>query len=114
MLYKKRIILKFREFLIERGLFFCSLISVFTILGIILVLSFETFEFFKEVPIIKFLTDTQWTPIFINKHFGIFPLLCGTLEYRAIFTCGMTLFVLTFVLNTFSFKLKKHFQEVYE
>ena len=78
MLYKKRIILKLKEFLIERGLFFCSLLSVLTTLGIVLVLSFETFEFFKEVPIWKFLTDAQWTPLFVNKHFGILPLLSGT------------------------------------
>ncbi|MBU4472774.1 MAG: phosphate ABC transporter permease subunit PstC [Candidatus Omnitrophica bacterium] len=70
--------LKLKEFLIERGLFFCSLLSVLITLGIVLVLSFETFEFFKEVPIWKFLTDTQWTPLFVNKHFGILPLLCGT------------------------------------
>lgn len=78
MPYQKKIILKLKEYLIERLLFFCSLLSVFTTLGIILVLSFETFEFFKEVPILKFLTDTQWTPLFINKHFGILPLVCGT------------------------------------
>jgi phosphate transport system permease protein len=78
MRQKKRIPLKLKEFLIEKGLFFCSLLSVFTTFGIVLVLSFETFEFFKEVPILKFLTDTQWTPLFVNKHFGILPLLCGT------------------------------------
>lgn len=38
----------------------------------------------------------------------------GTLEYRTIFACGMSLFVLTFVLNAVSFKLKKRFQEKYE
>ncbi|OGW70992.1 MAG: phosphate ABC transporter permease subunit PstC [Omnitrophica bacterium GWA2_41_15] len=75
---KRRVLLKIKETLIERLLFFCSLLSVFTTLGIILVLSFETFEFFKEVPVLKFLTDTQWTPLFINKHFGILPLLSGT------------------------------------
>ncbi|MCM8781194.1 MAG: phosphate ABC transporter permease subunit PstC, partial [Candidatus Omnitrophica bacterium] len=78
MLSKKRFILKFKEFLIEKTLFIFSLLSVFTTIGIILVLSFESIEFFKEVSIIKFLTDTQWTPLFINKHFGILPLLCGT------------------------------------
>ncbi|MCM8796207.1 MAG: phosphate ABC transporter permease subunit PstC, partial [Candidatus Omnitrophica bacterium] len=62
MLLKRRFILKLKELFIERLLFFFSLLSVATTLGIILVLSFETFEFFKEVPIIKFLTDTQWTP----------------------------------------------------
>lgn len=75
---KRKGILKIKEILIERLLFLCSLLSIFTTLGIILVLSFETFEFFKEVPLFKFLTDTQWTPLFINKHFGILPLLCGT------------------------------------
>src|SRR3989338_1307389 len=78
MLYKKKIILKLKEFLIERGLFFCSLLSVLTTLGIVIVLSFETFEFFKEVSILKFLTDTQWTPLFVNKHFGILSLFAGT------------------------------------
>ncbi|MEK7868559.1 MAG: phosphate ABC transporter permease subunit PstC [Candidatus Omnitrophota bacterium] len=70
--------LKTKEILIERLLFFCSLLSVVTTLGIILVLLSETLEFFKEVPVWQFLTDTQWTPLFVNKHFGILPLLCGT------------------------------------
>ncbi len=78
MLLKRKAFLKIKEALIERLLFLSSLLSIFTTLGIILVLSFETLEFFKEVPIIKFLTDTQWTPLFVNKHFGILPLLCGT------------------------------------
>ncbi len=39
----------------------------------------ETVGFFKEVSILKFLTDTQWTPLFTIKHFGILPLLSGTI-----------------------------------
>lgn len=66
----------------ERGmefiLFLCASFSIFTTIGIIGVLIFETFEFFKEVSIIDFLTDTQWTPLFVEKHFGILPLLSGT------------------------------------
>jgi phosphate transport system permease protein len=38
----------------------------------------------------------------------------GTLEYRTIFAVGMSLFVVTFVLNIISFFLKKSFREVYE
>jgi phosphate transport system permease protein len=38
----------------------------------------------------------------------------GTLEYRTIFACGMSLFIITFILNAVSFKLKKRFQEIYE
>ena len=65
--------------LIERLLLCCSLLSVFTTAAIIYVLLSESIGFFKEVRIIDFLTDTQWTPMFTNKHFGILPLLCGTL-----------------------------------
>ncbi len=57
----------------------CSLVSVLTTIGIILVLSIDTFKFFGEVSIVSFFTDTQWTPLFEDKHFGIMPLLAGTL-----------------------------------
>ena len=55
-----------------------ALFSVFITIGIIGVLIFETFEFFKVVSIVDFLTDTQWTPLFSEKHFGILPLFAGT------------------------------------
>jgi len=50
-------------------------------------LSFETFAFFKEVSLLEFFTDTQWTPLFVNKHFGILPLFCGTLLTTLIAMC---------------------------
>ncbi len=71
---------KFIEFI----LFACSALTLLTTVGIILVLSFETFSFFREVSIIDFLTDTEWTPLFSNKHFGIMPLLAGTFLVTAI------------------------------
>lgn len=73
-----------KEKIIEAVLLFCALVSVFTTISIIAVLSVETFEFFKVVPIISFLTDRQWTPLFTDKHFGITPLLCGTFLTSAI------------------------------
>lgn len=57
----------------------CALITVLTTAGILYVLLSEAFQFFKEVSIVDFLTDTQWTPLFADKHFGILPLLTGTL-----------------------------------
>lgn len=78
MFRPRKVFLRVKEILIERLLFLCSLLSVFTTVGIILVLSFETVGFFKEVSIVKFFTDTQWTPLFVNKHFGIAPLFAGT------------------------------------
>lgn len=67
------------EKVIEWIMILCSMVSVLTTVGIILVLSVDAFKFFKEVSFIDFITDTQWTPLFQDKHFGIMPLLCGTL-----------------------------------
>ncbi|HSP12802.1 MAG TPA: phosphate ABC transporter permease subunit PstC [Salegentibacter sp.] len=70
---------KFKEVLIEKTLLTSALITILVTLGIILVLSVEAVNFFREVSIVDFLTDTQWTPLFTDKHFGIMPLLSGTL-----------------------------------
>ena len=56
-----------------------GLVTVLTTVGIIWVLFSESFSFFKEVSLIDFLTDDQWTPLFANKRFGIMPLISGTL-----------------------------------
>jgi phosphate transport system permease protein len=68
-----------RERLIEAPLLLAALVSVLTTVGIIGVLIFETFEFFQEVPLWLFLTETQWTPLFTDKHYGIIVLLSATL-----------------------------------
>lgn len=70
---------KFKEVFIEKSLLTSALITILITIGIILVLSLEAVNFFREVSIIDFLTDTQWTPLFTDKHFGIMPLLSGTL-----------------------------------
>ncbi|MBI3311960.1 MAG: phosphate ABC transporter permease subunit PstC [Candidatus Omnitrophica bacterium] len=67
-----------KEKIIRWALQFCAGISIFTTLGIVFVLLAETLAFFREVPILQFFTDTQWTPLFADKHFGILPLLAGT------------------------------------
>jgi phosphate transport system permease protein len=69
---------KIGEKLIRLLLLLCGSLSIFTTLGIVAVLIFETIEFFREVSLVEFLTDTQWTPLFDDKHFGILPLLSGT------------------------------------
>lgn len=62
----------------------CAVISVATTVGIIGTLIFETIEFFKEVPLWRFLTDTRWTPLFASKQFGILVLISATLLTSAI------------------------------
>lgn len=78
--YARRI----KERVVEGALLASALFSIFTTLGIIAVLFFETYEFFREVSIVEFLTSTQWTPLFDEKHFGILPLFCGTFLTTAI------------------------------
>ena len=67
-----------REGLIEAPLLVAALISILTTAGIVAVLAFETYEFFTVVSLWDFLTDTQWTPLFSDKHFGIIVLLSAT------------------------------------
>jgi len=72
------------EFLIERTLFLCAAGSVLITAGIIFVLIFETIAFLREVPVTEFLFGTVWTPLFYDKHFGILPLVSGTVLTSAI------------------------------
>jgi phosphate transport system permease protein len=68
-----------RERAIESVLFLAALVSVFTTVGIVYVLVKESVLFFTHVSLWDFLTDTQWTPLFDDAHFGIMVLLSGTL-----------------------------------
>ncbi len=77
-----------KEKMIEFVMACCSFVTVLTTIGIILILTIESVKFFSEVSIVDFFTDTQWTPLFADKHFGILPLLSGTL----LTTCIAVLF----------------------
>jgi phosphate transport system permease protein len=68
-----------KERAIEAGLFFAALVSVITTAGIVYVLVKESVLFFTHVSMWDFLTDTQWTPLFDDAHFGIMVLLSGTI-----------------------------------
>ena len=67
------------ETLIQALLFGCGILSIFTTLGIILVLAREALLFFQrpEVTVLEFLTGTVWQPKILK--FGIFPLLNATI-----------------------------------
>ena len=60
-------------------LFLAATSSVAITLGIVGVLVWESAQFFQHVSLWDFLTDTQWTPLFDDAHYGILPLLSGTL-----------------------------------
>ncbi len=73
-----------REKLIQIALLLAAAVSVLTTIGIVFSLLFETIAFFSEVSIIEFLTETEWTPLFSIKKYGIWPLLSATLLTSAI------------------------------
>ncbi|HGW4498789.1 TPA: phosphate ABC transporter permease subunit PstC [Pseudomonas aeruginosa] len=60
-------------------LFLAAGVSVLVTTGIVYVLLSESWGFFAQVPLWNFLTDTEWTPMFQNPQFGIWPLLTATL-----------------------------------
>lgn len=71
---------KRKDRMIEFVLFSAACVSVFTTLAIVYILVKESISFFGNVPLWTFLTDTQWTPLFDDAHFGIIVLLSGTLS----------------------------------
>jgi len=73
-----------RERAIEAVLLLAACVSVFTTVGIVYILVKESLVFFGEVPLWTFLTDSQWTPLFSDAHFGIAVLLSGTLTSSAV------------------------------
>jgi len=72
------------ERVIEALLFLSALSSVGITVGIVAILLYESFAFFKQVSIIDFLTDTQWTALFSDPHYGIMPLVTGTVVTSAV------------------------------
>ena len=73
-----------RERLIETILFLMAFTSVAITFSIVVMLVKESLVFFEQVPLWDFLTDTQWTPLFDNPHYGILPLISGTVISSAV------------------------------
>ena len=67
------------EDVVKGVLFVCALISVATTVGIVIALFVPAFEFFGEVSVVDFFTGTEWAPLFEPAHFGVLPLIGGTL-----------------------------------
>ncbi len=65
----------------------CACVAIFTTLGILLSVLFESFRFFQAVPATEFLIGTEWSPqmairsdqVGSSGSFGAIPLFVGTL-----------------------------------
>lgn len=75
-LYKR---VRIGEQIIQRILFFCGIVSIFTTLGIFFVLLEQSLILFTggDISFIEFLTSTKWNPVI--GDFGIWPLLNATM-----------------------------------
>ena len=76
-----------RESIIVGTLAVAATFSILVTTTIILVLARETIGFFEfpDVSIREFFTGLEWNPLLgSEKHFGIWPLVCGTLLVTAI------------------------------
>ena len=69
---------------VEVLLFLSALSSIGITVGIVGILLYESFIFFKQVSVIDFLTDKQWTVLFADPHYGIMPLVTGTAVTSAV------------------------------
>ncbi|MBL8747326.1 MAG: phosphate ABC transporter permease subunit PstC [Phycisphaerae bacterium] len=79
---KSRALRRCRETLITASLIICGLFSILTTFAIIGVLLEETRRFFTmpDVSMREFFLTATWQPLLgAEKHFGIWPLVCGTM-----------------------------------
>ena len=73
-------------------LFICSSIAIFTTVGIVFSVLFESLRFFDKIPFFDFLLGTHWSPqiairadqVGASGAFGVIPLIAGTLLISAI------------------------------
>ncbi len=81
-----RVLRKQVERLIKVFLLTCSCIAIFTTVGIVLSVLFESIRFFQAVPITEFLFGLEWSPqtairadqVGSSGSFGAVPLFAGT------------------------------------
>jgi phosphate transport system permease protein len=72
------------EDVVKGVLALCALVSVATTVGIVVALFVPAYEFFREISLVDFLTGRDWSPLFEPAHFGVLPLVAGTLLVTAI------------------------------
>jgi phosphate transport system permease protein len=82
LLEKKKLLTSDR--LVPRILLALAAVSILTTIGIVVILAVESSRFFQEVPLLTFLTGTEWTPLFADPQFGVLPLITGTMMVTVI------------------------------
>jgi phosphate transport system permease protein len=95
----------------------CALVSVATTLAIVVALTVEAVGFFRVVPIWRFLTEREWTPLFAVKKFGILPLVCGTMLTAGIamlLAVPLALLIATYLAEYASRQMRQRLKPIVE
>jgi phosphate transport system permease protein len=71
---------RYGEKAIKVALGACAALSVAVTSAIVFSLFFGSIDFFREVPVTDFLFGTTWAPSFADAHFGVLPIVVGTLD----------------------------------
>lgn len=62
----------------------CAAVSVATTAVMVGLLVWEAVPFFRDVGLVRFFADREWTPQFSEQAFGVWPLVSGTVLVTAI------------------------------
>ncbi len=57
-----------------------AIVSILVTIGIVVALLVPSLEFFRDISLGEFFTTTTWAPLFTPPHYGVVPLLMGTLS----------------------------------
>ncbi len=57
-----------------------AIVSILVTIGIVVALLVPSLEFFRDISLGEFFTTTTWAPLFTPPHYGVVPLLVGTLS----------------------------------
>lgn len=68
-----------KEFIIEKFIFFCGILSIIFVVLIFIFLAKEGLSFLKIIKLKDFIFGKYWYPISDPAQFGILPMICGSL-----------------------------------
>jgi phosphate ABC transporter permease protein PstC len=72
------------EIVIVNILRLAALLSIAITIGIVVSLAIPAMDFFRQVPVLDFLTGTSWRPNLAPQAYGVIPLVVGTLMTTAV------------------------------
>lgn len=105
------------EIVVQYVLGFFASISILTTIGIVIVLGYESVEFFSNISWIEFLTSKHWNPLIEPREFGILPLISGTMMVGVgamVFAVPLGLGIAILLNEYLPFRLREFFKATVE